>query len=286
MLCFLSFAVLSCSNDDDNNNGKKPEIETGTETETENTDENINVLDKIKDPVFKAYIEVQIRIGGIKTDNPTILTPKEAATLKILSFTTAADKNKLVSLEGIEYFTGLEALRLNYTAVELVDLSKNLNINEIHFPGCIAESIKIISPTVTYINGSQSKNDSVEFQTPRLIKIDCSTSRLTSLNVSACPLLEYLDCGATHIISLDTSKNPELKLLRCGGFGTISCGQLDVSTNQKLELLSCNQGAGSISKLYVWWEGGRENVPVQLQGSDPRYGTKFVVNTTTQIIKK
>lgn len=271
-LCFFLFTVVSCSNDDENGN--------------ENGGADINVLDKIKDPVFRAYMEIQIKLGWIEIANPGILTPAEAATIKSLGFTFAANKEKLVSLEGIEYFTGLEILRLNFTAVELVDLSKNPNIREVHFPGCIAESIKIISPTVTYINGAQSDNKSAEFQTPKLTKVDCSTSNLTSINVSACPLLEYLDCGAANIISLDTSKNPELKLLRCGGFGNLTCGQLDVSTNKKLELLSCSQGAGSIRRLYVWWEGGRDNVPAQLQGYDSRYGTKFVVNTTTQIIKK
>jgi len=146
--------------------------------------------------------------------------------------------------------------------------------------------MKIISPTVTTINGSQSDNKSVEFQTPKLTKLICSSSNLTSISVGACPLLEYLDCGAAKLVSLDTSKNPELKVLRCGGYGNLTCGQLDVSTNIKLELLSCSQGAGSISKLFVWWEGGRDNVPTQLHGVDPQLGTKFVVNTKTQIIKK
>lgn len=273
LIVIISSITLFCScskNDDDNND----------------FDNSINVIDKIKDPHFKAYIKLSLEKEWIKTADPNILTPAEAAVLNELSLSLVSNREKITSLEGIEYFTGLEKLYIHNTAVSVVDLTKNKKLTYVSISSCTAESMKIISPWVKEIYGKYTENISLTLETPELEKINCSDCKLKILDVNDCPKLTYLDCGGSKLISIDVSKNTELKLLRCGGFGCLTSGQLDVSNNKKLELLSCNQGAGSISRLYVWWEGGRDNVPKQLQGYDSLLGTKFVVNDKTQIIKK
>lgn len=265
-------ALTSCSKDESNGG--------------DNIDPNLNVLEKITDPVFKEYIKVLIRIGSIKAASPDILTYAEARVITDLSFTNTANKQNMTSLEGIEYFTGLEDLRLNYTAVSYVDLSKNVRIKEISFAGCIADTITIISPSVEYISGVTSKNNAVIIKARNLTALRCSDSKMTMLDVSECPFLKDLRCGGCRINRLDVSNNTALTLLWCGGAGNLTCRELDVSKNIKLEFLSCNQGAASISKLYVWWEGGRDHIPPQLQGYDDKLGTRFIVNDKTQIIRK
>lgn len=261
----------SCSKDDDDDNG---------------FDNSINVIDKIKDPYFKAYIKLSLEKGWIKTVDPNILTPAEAAVLNELSLSLVSNREKITSLEGIEYFTGLEKLYIHNTAISVVDLTKNKKLTYLSICGCTAESMKISSPWVKEIYGKYGENISLTLETPILDRINCSDSKLKTLDVTACSKLTHLNCGGSKIISLDVSKNPELYLLWCGGYGCLTSGQLDVSNNKKLEFLSCSQGAGSISKLYVWWDGGRENIPKQLQGSDKTLGTRFIVNAKTQIIKK
>jgi len=108
LIVSISLLVFASCNNDEDTNG----------------DKNINVLDKIKDPVFKGHIEFQIKTGVLKTATAGILTTTEAATLKSISFTSTANRRNLISLEGIEYFIGLEILRLNFTAVELLTLVK------------------------------------------------------------------------------------------------------------------------------------------------------------------
>ena len=42
---------------------------------------DINVLDKITDPVFREYIELEMRLGHIKAAIPSVLTTQEAASV-------------------------------------------------------------------------------------------------------------------------------------------------------------------------------------------------------------
>lgn len=264
----LSFLLNSCSKDDDN-------------------DGSVNVINEIKDPYFKEYIQLFVEKGWIKTADNATLTPAEAAQVKELAFGNVNKRQLIASLEGIEYFTGIERLELNYTAVSQVDLSKNTKLTYMKTSGCTAESMTIISPTVTEIYAKWAENQSITIIAPELIEFNCTDSqKLTSLDLTACRKLKIYKCGGCKIKSLDVSNNLDLYLLWCGGTGNITCGQLDVSKNKKLEFLSCDQAASSISKLYVWWEGGRENLPQQLQGEDDRLGRRFIVNTKTQIIKK
>lgn len=281
MLC-MTVCLNSCGDDDDEKiikeNGSGEGDNEEEEQEQEENDDSINVLDKIKDPVFKYDIEIKIKQGVLKVATPGILKPSEAATLKIFSVIYSIEGKRIASLEGIEYFTGIEKLYVNNSGIELIDLSKNLKVTEINIYDCTAESIKIISPTAKQVNAKYAQCKSLNLDTPQLTYLDCNDTRINILNTSGCPKLERLRCGGSKIISLDLSSNTELWELSCGGAGNISSGVLDISKNKKLRILYAGMGALYLRTLYVWWDGGRDNIPSSFE--------KFFIESRTNVIKK
>jgi len=258
----------SCSKNDDD-----PFID-----DDEIIDESINVFDKIKDPIFKYDIQQKIKQGVIKIATPGILTPSEAATLKEFSIIYSVDGVRLASLEGIEYFTGIEKLSINKSAVELVDLSKNKRLEEINISSCTPESIRIISPTAKRLYGAYVECSTITVEAPQLTHFDCFSSYLNNLDTSGCPKLQSLRCGGSKIKSLDLSNHPELTELSCGASGNISSRTLDISKNRKLKILWAGMGNQPLLKLYVWWNGGRDNVPSQFE--------TFYIEDKTEVLKK
>lgn len=73
-----------------------------------------------------------------------------------------------------------------------------------------------------------------------LRELVCYGNEITSLNLSANPLLEELYCYDNPLSSLDVSRNPGLRMLYCDGIGLQA---LDVSANPLLEELYCYDNA-------------------------------------------
>ena len=71
-----------------------------------------------------------------------------------------------------------------------------------------------------------------------LTKLDCSSTLLTSLDVSKNTALTYLDCEENQLTSLDLSKNSALTYLRCSNNELTS---LDLSNNTALKYLGCSK---------------------------------------------
>lgn len=101
------------------------------------------------------------------------------------------------SLEGIQYLTNLQSLGINTT------------------------SISDLSPVT---------NSSLE-------RLDCSISKVTSVDLTRYPNLKQFICNDTSISSLDVSKNEKLNTLVV--FST-SISKLDVTNNPNLERLDCS----------------------------------------------
>ncbi len=66
--------------------------------------------------------------------------------------------------------------------------------------------------------------------------LDCSKTKLTSLDVSNNPELIKLDCSSNNLTALDLSKNTELENLNCG---VNPLAELDLSNNNALTELQC-----------------------------------------------
>ena len=101
------------------------------------------------------------------------------------------------SLEGIQYLTNLQSLGINTT------------------------SISDLSPVT---------NSSLE-------RLDCSISKVTSVDLTRYPNLKQFICNDTSISSLDVSKNEKLNTLIV--YST-SISKLDVTNNPNLERLDCS----------------------------------------------
>ena len=69
-----------------------------------------------------------------------------------------------------------------------------------------------------------------------LITLQCWYNPLTSINVTGCTKLRILDCPGNQISSLDISNNPELEQLNCYDNQLTS---LDISNNPELKVLHC-----------------------------------------------
>ena len=67
-----------------------------------------------------------------------------------------------------------------------------------------------------------------------------SDNRLTSLDVSHNPKLEWLDCGTNRLTELDVSGNPALRVLFCPSNALTA---LNVTKNTRLETLGCAENA-------------------------------------------
>ena len=101
------------------------------------------------------------------------------------------------SLEGIQYLTNLQSLDVTTT------------------------SVSDLSPV---------KNSSLK-------RLDCSSSKVTSVDLTRYPNLEAFVCKNTSINSLDVSKNENLNTLLAD---STAISKLDVTNNPNLEQLSCS----------------------------------------------
>jgi hypothetical protein len=125
------------------------------------------------------------------------------------------EKPVIESLDGIEYFTGLEKLDCGNNELHTLDLSHNPNLKEVACYGNYLITLDL------------SHN-------PKLEVLDCSYNYLTSLDLSNCPELRALDCNDTDLQELDVSQNTKLTALLCWETNLTS---LDVSNNPLLEKL-------------------------------------------------
>lgn len=124
-------------------------------------------------------------------------------------------KQIIESLDGIEYFTGLERLDCAQNELYELDLSHNPNLKEVQCYGNYLTTFDI------------SHN-------PKLEVLDCSYNEMVSLDVSNCPELRLLDCNYCALEELDVSHNTKLTTLICC---EAELRTLDISNNVWLEKL-------------------------------------------------
>lgn len=131
------------------------------------------------------------------------------------------------SLNGIEYFTGLEKLDCAENELYELDLSHNPNLKEVL---CYGNYLITLSVS----------------QNPKLEVLDCSYNELETLDVSNCPELRLLDCNYCALEELDVSHNTKLTTLICC---EAELRALDISNNVWLEKLDI--WGGHLVKLDV-----------------------------------
>lgn len=149
-------------------------------------------------------------------DGDGVLTVGEIKSVWLLEF----DNKDIQSLEGIEYFTGLQYLSCNLAAggnLVRLDVSRNAELRKLYCYGNKLEEL--------VITGLRN-----------LVYVDCTSNRLEKLDLRDLPVLEVLICRENRLRSLDFSANPCLTHIDCMDDRIPA---LDVSGLQNLEGLNC-----------------------------------------------
>lgn len=174
-----------------------------------------DVLASIKDKTLKTVLM------AADTDGDGKISLEEAAALKSVEYEgTGEDGSTIMSLEGLEFFTGLEKIVLpnnNFLELDLsgrtaltdVDVSGNKEITSISLKGCSA---------LKTVNASLDKAlESMDLQgCSSLVSCIAYATKLKAIDVSACTLLESLIVYASSLSSLDVSACTALTNLNAG----------------------------------------------------------------------
>jgi len=121
------------------------------------------------------------------------------------------------SLQGIEYFTNLQALYCSNNLLTKLNLSNMPKLDTIY-----CDNNQLIELIVC--------------NTPELEWLWCQENKLTELDVSGCPMLETLDCSQNPLTELDVSNHSQLSRMDCDSCSRLT--RLNVSNNPKLTTLS------------------------------------------------
>jgi thiol-disulfide isomerase/thioredoxin len=191
-----------------------------------------DVLALIPDSAFLAYCESQMTEWDINRDGK--LSFAEAAAVTQIN----VYGNRIVSLAGIEYFTGLTYLNCQSNQLTLLDVSKNTALTYLHCAGNQLTSLDVSKNTVLttlYCNGNFTSLDLSK--NTALTELSCGGSnKLASLDLSKNTALEYLVCSATQLTELDLSNNTALTILNCSSSQLTS---LNVSECGAITYLDC-----------------------------------------------
>ncbi|WP_430412580.1 DUF7619 domain-containing protein [Kordia sp.] len=142
----------------------------------------------------------------------------------------------ITSLEGIQYFTNLVSLSCNEHRISTLDLSQNVNLENLYLFGnghhltsldisqCINLKKLDVSANYSFANLDVTQNVNLE-------ELDFSSCDITQIDVTQNPNLDRLDCSRNTLISLDVSQNTNLTDLDCC-FSSLP--SLDVTQNVNL----------------------------------------------------
>lgn len=174
-----------------------------------------DVLASIKDKTLKTVLM------AADTDGDGKISLEEAAALKSVEYTgTGEDGSTIMSLEGLEFFTGLEKIVLpnnNFLELDLsgrttltdVDVSDNEEITSINLKGCSA--LKTVRAAL------DKSLESIDLQgCTSLVSCIAYGTKLKAIDVSACTLLESLIVYSSSLSVLDVSGCTALTDLNAG----------------------------------------------------------------------
>ncbi|MGI6497438.1 MAG: leucine-rich repeat domain-containing protein [Oscillospiraceae bacterium] len=147
----------------------------------------IDITDKFTDANFLAAVREKLGKGAADKVYTT-----DVSKITVLSVSGKG----IASLDGIEYFYGLERFLCYNNNLTSLDVSKNPNLDYLH---CSNNQLTALDV---------SKNPNLEY-------LFCEGVQLTSLDVSKNPNLNYLQCSNNQLTALDVSKNPNLNHLSC-----------------------------------------------------------------------
>ena len=176
------------------------------------------------------------------------LTPKGKVEISLSGSQTATidwgdgSPVETVTLGATPWFEHQYAQKTEYT----VQITGE-NITEFWCPNLNVTNLNLNVPTLTKLLCSSTNLTTLDLsKTPALISLECYNSLLKNINLSQNSALEDLNCYGNQLTSLDVSKNPALTSLECGDNQLTS---LDVSKNSELRTLDCSVNQFSAEAL-------------------------------------
>ena len=183
------------------------------------------------DPVFRAYVADV----GVDRDRNGILARNEIEATK----TIVINRDSMVSMKGIEYFTELETLDVTRNMLKELDLNSNQKLKYLYcdYNQLTSLDIRFCEDLVTI---ECSINDLTTLDLERLNKLknlNCSSNNLKYLNVDS-DVLETLMCGS----------NPQMYALYLGNAAP-ALRYLECHYNPNLKFVDISRSARI---LYAW----------------------------------
>jgi alpha-tubulin suppressor-like RCC1 family protein len=196
-------------------------------------------LTYVPDNNFEAYLEANAMGNGIAND--------DYVTTANINTVTGLDVNSknIADLTGIEDFTTLEYLYCNFNQLTNINVTQNINLNELQCAANQLTSLDITQNTnLTILNFNNNNLTSINLNNnTSLLQFSCAYNQLTSIDVSQLTSLEKLQCHNNQLTNLDIAQNIILKDLH-SSYNPIN--SLDITNNPLLELLQCTNNQLSI----------------------------------------
>ncbi len=137
-----------------------------------------------------------------------------------VSYIDVANCN-IANLQGIEFFTNLSVLYIDWNKFSNLDFTTLINLTELHLE-----------------NNHEVLNSLNLSGLTKLKKIYCQTSTLLNINLNGLENLNYLDCFGNFLSTLDLSNCISIKELSCANN---KLKGLDISNNLELVYLNCSK---------------------------------------------
>lgn len=190
-------------------------------------------LDLQKNVALKKFTIINSKLTKLDLHNNTALEKVELSGNKILKTINVDNITNLQELicKSADQLTnlnlstnaGLKKLVLSDTAINTIDVSNNLELEEFNCVNWNSNLTKVVL----------GENEKL-----KVLTVSTSNTDLSSINLEGCTGLEVLDLqGIVGLKTVDVSRIPNLKKLSCDGTGI---QKLDVTKNNDLEYLSCS----------------------------------------------
>lgn len=148
------------------------------------------------------------------------------------------NNENLSSLDGIEYFTGLEYLTCSNNRLTALDVGNLHNLKTLYCYNNQIETGKLIlPPQLTYLSCSDNRLEQLdETVLPAgLTELYCRNNPLTKLEVGTLTKLTKLDCAGGQLTRLSVNGLTELTYLFCGfnnlSYLDIAMGREEINSN-------------------------------------------------------
>lgn len=180
---------------------------------------------------------------------PNTITPTDLAGITNLNL----QSKNLTDLKGLEYFSNLTVLSINFNPIQNLDVSQNKKLENLYYEALSSHGI--------ILNGTGVLDLSQNNQLKYLRIVRCG---LTNINLSNNLILETLDLSNNQLQEINLNYNINLRTLEIGSNTALS-GTLDLSKNRELTRISFS-GNRQLTGLNLTGLNKLESLNVRVNG--------------------